>query len=154
VIEAQDKPPIVCIHFEGWKSVKDEFLSLKSIRLAPFGFYTNRFEIPRYRITSESIDGNMAFKSEIVNSFKPSNIVPSDFSRVKTYGLEKVKKLEISDFKTESEGFDCEWMKEFLDSHSDDGYFDHNSATNSSKYPGAVSIRHFQEILSSQRGGL
>lgn len=51
VVEAVDKPTIACVHLEGWKTLKDEFLSIKSPRLAPFGFYTNRFDIPRYHFS-------------------------------------------------------------------------------------------------------
>lgn len=40
----------------GWHKIYDEILEIKSARLAPFGFYTTRKEIPRY--ASQETDEN------------------------------------------------------------------------------------------------
>lgn len=38
----------VLVHYLGWHKIYDEILDIKSPRLAPFGFYSARKEIPRY----------------------------------------------------------------------------------------------------------
>lgn len=61
----------------------------------------------------------------------------------------RIFKKRLDDFKNQSEGFNSEWLKEFLDSNQDDQYFDHVGTHMSNRYPMAVSSRHFQEILAS-----
>lgn len=67
VIEIAEKPNLVSVHFEGWKNLKDEFLPENSIRLAPFGHHTNKFEIPRYLVISSQ--SSEILRAEKVNFF-------------------------------------------------------------------------------------
>jgi len=50
VIESIGKEPILAIHYDGWNRWYDEFLPLSSPRIARLGFYTNRDDIPKYRM--------------------------------------------------------------------------------------------------------
>lgn len=38
------------VHYHGWSRKYDEFLMMDSKRIAPSGLYTNRDDIPRYRM--------------------------------------------------------------------------------------------------------
>jgi len=53
VVESQFKEPVVTIHYLGWNMYYDEFLPLSSPRLAKKGFYTDRKDIPHYKIRGE-----------------------------------------------------------------------------------------------------
>lgn len=49
-ITCSNGSPLILVHYEGWSRKYDEFLSLMSHRVAPIGTYTNRNDIPRYRM--------------------------------------------------------------------------------------------------------
>lgn len=49
-ITAQNRQPLLYIHYDGWSRKYDEYLYLDSSRVAPLGFYSNRTDIPRYRM--------------------------------------------------------------------------------------------------------
>lgn len=40
------------IHFEGWNEIYDEVININSQRLAPYNFFSQREDIPRYRLSS------------------------------------------------------------------------------------------------------
>lgn len=58
IIESQNREPIIAIHYEGWNNWYDELLPLSSSRLATLGFYTERDDIPRYKMSRSKIDGS------------------------------------------------------------------------------------------------
>jgi len=111
VVEVQDKPPLVCIHFEGWKNIKDEFLPVKSNRIAPLGYYTNRFEIPRNMVCGSKSESSPGVSTYQVNMFKGTEPLPLAFRLIKH---EKIEKVTQASFPQESEGMQAEWLKEFL----------------------------------------
>lgn len=39
------------VHYEGWNKVYDEIISHDSVRLAPYGYFSSRSDIPRYSLT-------------------------------------------------------------------------------------------------------
>lgn len=121
VIEVIDKPALVTIHFEGFKSSKDECLSLKSPRLAPFGFYTSKFDIPRYFIPNPQPAPAVACKSNQLNFFSEVTEL-KDWSQLQKFKAQRLKKPKLEDFSKESEGFKCDWMKDFLDQYQEDVY--------------------------------
>lgn len=49
-ITAQNRQPLLYIHYDGWSRKYDEYLYIDSSRVAPLGFYSNRTDIPRYRM--------------------------------------------------------------------------------------------------------
>jgi len=70
IIESMDKEPILAIHYEGWNRWYDEFLSINSPRLARLGFYTNRDDIPKYRmkqVVSNDSSNNNSMQAFIIN---------------------------------------------------------------------------------------
>ena len=50
IVESINKDPILAIHYEGWNRWYDEFLPITSPRIAKLGFYTNRDDIPKYKM--------------------------------------------------------------------------------------------------------
>jgi len=49
-ISSENREPLVLLHYEGWSRKFDEYLHMNSRRLAPFGLYTDRTDIPCYKI--------------------------------------------------------------------------------------------------------
>ena len=47
---AELEHPLLMVHYEGWTRKYDEFIMMDSKRIAPAGLYTNRRDIPRYRM--------------------------------------------------------------------------------------------------------
>lgn len=45
------QPSELLIHYLGWNKIYDEILEVHSPRVAPFGFYTSREDIPRYALS-------------------------------------------------------------------------------------------------------
>ncbi len=41
------------VHYEGWSRKYDELLNISSKRVAPKGLYTDRQDIPRYRMCNQ-----------------------------------------------------------------------------------------------------
>lgn len=39
------------IHFEGWNDIYDEVINIESQRLAPYNFFSQRDDIPKYRLS-------------------------------------------------------------------------------------------------------
>ena len=58
IIESATREPIIAVHYEGWNMWYDEFLPLSSQRLARLGFYTDRDDIPRYKMRLVGEDKN------------------------------------------------------------------------------------------------
>jgi len=50
IIESIGKEPILAIHYNDWNKWYDEFLPINSPRLAKLGFYSNRDDIPKYKM--------------------------------------------------------------------------------------------------------
>ena len=51
-ISTQNRPALIYIHYEGWNRKYDEYIFVDSDRLAPFGTYTSRNDIPRYSMNN------------------------------------------------------------------------------------------------------
>jgi hypothetical protein len=49
VINSKDKAPLLYINYEGWNRKYDEYIYMNSPRIAKFGSYTQRQDIPRYQ---------------------------------------------------------------------------------------------------------
>lgn len=49
-ILAEDRKPLLYLHYDGWSRKYDEYLYMESSRVAPKGVYTSRNDIPRYRM--------------------------------------------------------------------------------------------------------
>jgi hypothetical protein len=64
-ISTLKRPPLLYIHYEGWNRKYDEYLYLTSKRLAPYGIYTKRTDIPRYYMCPQA---NMMYGHIIENS--------------------------------------------------------------------------------------
>ena len=48
IYRVDNKVTELLVHYLGWNKIYDEIIDFKSPRLAPFGFYSTRKEIPRY----------------------------------------------------------------------------------------------------------
>ena len=58
IIESINHDPILAIHYDNWNRWYDEFLPITSPRLARCGFYTDRDDIPKYKMKAvETLDG-------------------------------------------------------------------------------------------------
>jgi hypothetical protein len=49
--------PLILVHYEGWSRKYDEYMLLNSPKLAPLGTYTDRTDIPRYRLCRDRLSG-------------------------------------------------------------------------------------------------
>lgn len=68
-IEAPAKDPLLVVHYEGWNKYYDEIVKQYSPRVAPFGTYTSRKDIPKYQLKTDN-----SMVGIIINrSFPPSN---------------------------------------------------------------------------------
>jgi hypothetical protein len=47
-IECVGREPLIAVHYDGWNSFYDEIIKISSPRIAPFGTYTSRKDLPRY----------------------------------------------------------------------------------------------------------
>lgn len=52
-IRAENKKPLLYLHYEGWSRKYDEYMFITSRRLAPVGTYTKRNDIPRYKMSNQ-----------------------------------------------------------------------------------------------------
>ena len=50
VIKTGNRNDLLYVHYEGWNRKYDEYLYIDSYRLAPLGAYTERRDIPIYRM--------------------------------------------------------------------------------------------------------
>ena len=53
-IISKKRKPLLYVHYEGWNRKYDEYLYIDSPRIAPFGFYTSRNDIPKYHMCPHS----------------------------------------------------------------------------------------------------
>lgn len=67
IVESVDKEPILAIHYDEWNRWYDEFLPISSPRLARLGFYTNRDDIPKYKMRHSSHNGKNQMQAFIIN---------------------------------------------------------------------------------------
>lgn len=57
VIKTQNRKDLLYIHYEGWNRKYDEYMYIDSHRVAPLGFYSNRTDIPVYRMMNNQQNG-------------------------------------------------------------------------------------------------
>lgn len=50
VVKCANRKDLLYLHYEGWNRKYDEFMYIDSHRVAPLGLYTNRRDIPVYRM--------------------------------------------------------------------------------------------------------
>lgn len=69
IVESISQEPILAIHYEGWNQWYDEFLPLSSPRIARLGFYTQRDDIPKYKMkpSHEGENSSNQMQAFIVN---------------------------------------------------------------------------------------
>lgn len=60
IVESLNHEPILAVHYDNWNRWYDEFLPISSPRLARYGFYTKRNDIPKYKMKAieNSKDGS------------------------------------------------------------------------------------------------
>jgi len=69
LIRAPNRKDLLYIHYEDWNRKYDEFIYIDSHRVAPLGSYTNRQDIPKYRMVgSRGSDGQLNMMYAIVLS--------------------------------------------------------------------------------------
>jgi len=47
-IECAGRDPLLIIHYDSWNSYYDEVIKMTSPRLAPYGTYSSRKDLPKY----------------------------------------------------------------------------------------------------------
>jgi len=89
VVESALKEPIIAIHYEGWNMWYDEFLPLSSPRLARLGFYTDRDDIPKYKMKvvgeNNSLAANQWSQRGQMQAFIVNRIPQSNWGGKKPY---------------------------------------------------------------------
>lgn len=50
VLKNKNRKDLLYLHYEGWNRKYDEYIYIDSHRVAPLGVYTNRSDIPIYRM--------------------------------------------------------------------------------------------------------
>ena len=50
VVKNKNRKDLLYLHYEGWNRKYDEYIYIDSHRVAPLGIYTNRDDIPIYRM--------------------------------------------------------------------------------------------------------
>lgn len=59
-IESPAREALLVVHYEGWNKYYDEIVKQTSNRLAPYGTYSSRLDIPRYLLKdANSMVGNI-----------------------------------------------------------------------------------------------
>ena len=69
IIESAKREPVLLVHYIGFDDSKDEVLFRNSPRLAKFGTYTARSDIPAYELNT---DGTFVIKNQL-NSDLPTS---------------------------------------------------------------------------------
>ena len=57
VVKTQNRKNLLYVHYEGWNRKYDEYIYQDSHRIAPLGFYTDRTDIPIYRMMQNNVNG-------------------------------------------------------------------------------------------------
>jgi hypothetical protein len=65
-IDSPNKEALLVVHYEGWNKYYDEIVKQSSCRIAPFGTYTGRNDIPRYVLKEDN-----SMIGSIVNRIMP-----------------------------------------------------------------------------------
>ncbi len=69
IIESAKREPVLLVHYIGFDESKDEVLFRNSPRLAKFGTYTARSDIPAYEL---SADGTFVIKNQLNSDLSTS----------------------------------------------------------------------------------
>lgn len=62
IVESEHRDPVILVHFDFFDESKDEVLFKNSPRLAKFGVYTSRTDIPRYQLPNQGNFSSKLFK--------------------------------------------------------------------------------------------
>jgi len=57
VVKSAHRKDMLYLHYEGWNRKYDEYIYIDSHRIAPLGLYTNRRDIPVYRMVNGQAGG-------------------------------------------------------------------------------------------------
>jgi hypothetical protein len=68
VIRTANRRELLYVHYEGWNRKYDEYLYADSHRLAPKGLYTDRSDIPKYRMNNPSNPMSMMYAVVLQNA--------------------------------------------------------------------------------------
>mmetsp|Transcript_26382 Transcript_26382/g.40275 ORF Transcript_26382/g.40275 Transcript_26382/m.40275 type:complete len:135 (+) Transcript_26382:748-1152(+) len=61
VIKSANRKDLLYLHYEGWNRKYDEYLYIDSHRVAPLGLYTERTDIPKYRMGTRNTGLSMMY---------------------------------------------------------------------------------------------
>lgn len=57
VVKSTQRRDLLYLHYEGWNRKYDEYMYIDSHRIAPLGLYTERRDIPVYRMVNGQAGG-------------------------------------------------------------------------------------------------
>lgn len=93
IVESVGNDPILVIHYDNWNRWYDEFLPISSPRIARFGYYTSRDDIPKYKMKPIEPQRDQSSSKNQMQAFIINRICnPSD-------GLKSQPKLNIKEKK-------------------------------------------------------
>lgn len=78
IIKAPNRKDLLYIHYEGWNRKYDEYIYIDSYRVAPLGVYTERQDIPIYRMMgNRGTDGqlNMMYAIVLNNAAEEARLI-------------------------------------------------------------------------------
>jgi hypothetical protein len=122
VIESIGNDPILAVHYEGWNMWYDEFLPIGSPRIARLGFYTNRDDIPKYKMRQEANGGQM--QAFIINRLpQVSNKTHKNKKKVSEADLANMNEDERRRYENSTLGDGLEdRLEDFFTKHQDANY--------------------------------
>ncbi len=82
-IESPAREPLLVVHYEGWNKYYDEIIKQSSPRLAPYGLYTSRKDIPKYYLKEQN-----SMLGHIINRIIPNTQVKGQGGDAKTANSE------------------------------------------------------------------
>lgn len=76
VIKTANRKDLLYLHYEGWNRKYDEYIYVDSHRVAPAGLYTDRTDIPKYRMSSQVVGGGaqMLYAVVLQNAAEESRV--------------------------------------------------------------------------------
>ena len=67
IVKSDSRKDLLYVHYDGWNRKYDEYIYVDSYRIAPQGVYTNRRDIPIYRmIGNRGGDGQLSMMYAVV----------------------------------------------------------------------------------------
>jgi len=66
VVKSKIRKDLIYLNYEGWNRKYDEYMYIDSHRIAPLGLYTNRSDIPVYRMVNNQGGGPVQMMYAVV----------------------------------------------------------------------------------------